>query len=337
MSTHRRATGVTIVAVAVALALAGLTAGCGVVGTATDEYRGGSEPGYAPVAAPEESVSSDGELAYDESTGVKGDVATGVAETDRLIIRSKTVRLEVESTTDAVDEIRVLARANDAIITGLQVATDTEGPIYRYDAQGYSVGDGIGLRGWVTVRVPAASFEAFVEKVAELGTVKYQAEDAEDVTQQHVDLSARLENLRAEEARLREFFDAATKVEEMLSIERELARVRGDIESLDAQVTYLERQAAMATVTIELTEPQPIVRPDGDTWGFSEAITSGIRGAANVVTFGIALLIATAPLWLIALIAFFIIRAIIRRRHRVQTPPSETGSAADDVTRDSGA
>ena len=48
----------------------------------------------------------------------------------------------------------------------------------------------------------------------------------------------------------------------MLAIERELARVRGDIESMTAQLTTMERQAAMATLTIELVEPKPIVRPD---------------------------------------------------------------------------
>ena len=127
-------------------------------------------------------------------------------------------------------------------------------------------------------------------------------------------MSARLANLRAEEARLRTFFDDAKNVSEMLAIEQELSRVRGEIESLDAQVKYLERQAAMATVTIELTEDKPVVRPEGESWGFIEAITTGIRGAANVLTFAITFLIATAPLWIAALAAFFVVRAVIRRR-----------------------
>ncbi|MBN2841208.1 MAG: DUF4349 domain-containing protein [Coriobacteriia bacterium] len=303
------------IALGVALVLmAGLMAGCGFGGgTATsDEYRGDDGVyGEMPAQAPPEVYA---EEEYDAAVGSKGDVAN-VAEADRMIIRSKTVRLEVESTQDAVAEIRTIARDSGGIITGLQVATDTESPIYRYDENGYATGDGAGLRGWVTVRVPADSFEAFVDDIVGLGTVKYQAEDTEDVTQQHVDLSARLGNLRAEEVRLREFFDAATKVEEMLAIEAELSRVRGEIESLDAQVKFLERQAAMATVTIELVEPRPVVRPTGDTWGFLDAVTSGFRGAADLISFGIAALIATSPLWILGLIAFFVVRAILRRRH----------------------
>jgi len=153
-------------------------------------------------------------------------------------------------------------------------------------------------------------------EVSKLGTVRSQSESSDDVTQEHVDLSARLENLRAEEARLREFFDAAKSVEDMLSIERELARVRGEIESLDAQVSYLERQAAMATVTIELTEPASIVRPGGDDWGFRDAITAGIRGAAQVLKVLIVVSITVAPYALVGLLAFFGIRALVRARRR---------------------
>lgn len=326
---------------AVTLALLGaLAAGCGLAGnTASEDFvRGdGAAPMEAPPAYTSPEYGLETQEANDSSAGSKGDAAVGVAEEDRMIIRSKTVRLEVESTADAVTEIRTIARTRNAIITGLQVATDDEGPVYRYDAQGYSLGDGAGLRGWVTVRVPAADFEAFVDDISALGTVKYQAEGTDDVTQQHIDLSARLENLRAQEARLREFFEKATKVEEMLSIERELARVRGDIESLDAQVKYLERQAAMATVTIELVEPKPLVRPTGDTWGFGDAITTGIRGAAGVLTFGLSFIIATSPVWGLGIVVFFVARTIWRRRrrtHQAAAAGAEVPPAAEDQTTD---
>ena len=120
--------------------------------------------------------------------------------------------------------------------------------------------------------MPSDSYEDFIADVAKLGAITYQSEATSDVTQEHVDLSARLENLRAQEARLREFFAAAKDVKEMLAVEQELGRVRGDIESLDAQVTHLERQAAMATVSVELTEPRAVVRPEGSSWGFTEAM-----------------------------------------------------------------
>ncbi len=250
---------------------------------------------------------------------------------ERLIIRTKTLRLEVEKTTDAMDEIRKLTGTHSGTVSDLQVATDGDEPLYRYNENGYPEGDGTALRGWVTVRVPTDEYEDFVVAVAKLGLVKFQSEAASDVTQEYVDLSARLENLRAQEVRLREFFEAAKDVKDMLAVETELGRVRGEIESLDAQVTYLERQAAMATITVELTEPRDVVRPGGGSWGFVEAITTGVRGAAALMTGLLTFLIASAPLWIVGLVLFFVIRAVLRRRRvmagRTQVPTNPSTAA----------
>ncbi|MCG6568434.1 DUF4349 domain-containing protein [Tessaracoccus sp. ZS01] len=288
-----------VVGAVVALLMTLLLAACaGGDGATVDSPAGGPAPdaGGGSVGMPQK----DG----DEDSGGG----------DRLIIRSKVLRLEVESTPDAVTKIRDLARSHEGTVTDMQVATDTDEWLYRYGEDGAPAGDGSALRGWVTTRVPAETYEDFLAEVAALGVVKFQSEATSDVTQEHVDLSARLDNLRAQEVRLREFFDAAKDVKDMLAIETELSRVRGEIESLDAQVTYLERQAAMATVTIELVEPRAVVSPGGESWGFGEAITDGIRGAAGLLTGLLTLLIATAPVWLVALVLFFPLRAYLRRR-----------------------
>ena len=317
------------------LLVAGALAGCAKSSEESTTDQVGRVTGGVPTVAESAAVSQNLAVADQSSLGT-GTSAGTTAETDRMIIRTQTLRLEVDETPAAVEALRGIAEANAAVITDLQVATETDGWLYRYDQYGYAVGDGAALRGWMTVRVPAESLDAFVEAARALGTVKYQAEDTEDVTEQHVDLTARLTNLQAEEVRLRGFFDAAKNVTDMLAVETELNRVRQEIESMQAQITYLERQAAMATVTIELTEKQPVVSPDGEDWGFKDAITAGFRGAAEVITFLIAFLIATAPLWITAIVVFFIVRAIVRRRRakRVRTAgaASADSPSADDQT-----
>lgn len=303
------------VVVTLALLLAALVAGCSAgSGSTTEEMPGvehapgvGGDSGALPEEDRDEDAAGDG---------------------DRMVIRSSTLRLEVESTAEAVTSIQDLARSFEGTVVTMQVATDADQWIYRHDERGDLVGDGTALRGWVTVKVPTDSYEDFVAEVADIGTVRFRSEATDDVTQEHVDLSARLENMRAQEVRLREFFEAAVKVEEMLAIEKELGRVRGEIESLDAQVTWLQRQASMATVSVELTEPRPVVRPDGESWGFVEAVTSGIRGAAQLMTVALTLIIASSPVWLAALILFFPIRALIRRRRATPgaTPEPESTS-----------
>ena len=325
------------VVLALALALIAGAAGCAAVQEYSDVAKdaGISSPELGAPTATE----SDGGMAYAPDAGVaesaplpSGDVARGIAAEDRLIIRNKTLRLEVEAVNDAIDSIRAVAKKHEGVITNMQVASDTEGPIYRYEDTG-SPSDGAALSGWITVRVPVDTFDAFVAEVSKVGTVKYQAESSDDVTQEHVDMKARLDNLRAEEKRLREFFDKAKNVSEMLAIEQELSRVRGEIESLDAQVQYLERQAAMATVTIDLSEPADIIRPEGEDWGFGDAITTGFRGAAVAIKILIVVVIALAPYIAIGVGLFYLIRFIVRRRRArkaartttdeptVQTPP----------------
>lgn len=239
------------------------------------------------------------------------------ADGDRMVILTQTLRLEVDSTPDAIDAVRELADKHSAIVTNMRMAND-DGWIYDSPASGDAA-----LRGWVTVRVPTDGLAGLVADATELGKVVYQAETSDDVTQEHVDLSARLENLRAQEARLRELIGQAANVEETLAVEQEMWRVRGEIESLDAQVKYLERQAAMATVTIELTEAGAVVT----NWGFGEALRTGIRTAAAVLAFVITFLIASSPLWLLGLAAAYVVRRV-RRRSREQRDRTPTASSA---------
>lgn len=233
-------------------------------------------------------------------------------DVDRLVIRTQTMRFKVASTSESIDAVREIAGQHSAIVANMWMASDNA---WIYDSPS---GTSTVLRGWVTVRVPAEDVDAFVAAVSELGELVYQEETSDDVTQEHVDLSARLENLRAQEQRLRELAAQAADVQETLSVEREMWRVRGEIESLDAQIKYLERQAAMATVTIEFTEDGPVVARDS---GLRAAFRNGVRAAAEMLAFVITFVIATSPLWLLGLGIFFAVRAIRRRRRLTAGQP----------------
>ena len=325
-SGSRRILAVLVAVVLVALLLA--TAGCGLAARQAEESADVSVSAPVPAESPDflGAPSTDAGGAKSEPYSPAGDVAANVADAHRLVIRTKSLRVEVKDVPKSVESIRAIAAARKGTISALQIASDVDGPIYRYDEKtGTQSG---ALSGYVTVRVPVAEFESFVAEVSKLGTVRSQSESSDDVTQQHIDLAARLKNLQAEEVRLRDFFDAAKDVKDMLAIEQELARVRGEIESLDAQVKYLERQAAMATVTIELTEPGSIVSPSGDDWGFRDAVTTGIRGAAQVFKVLIVVTITVAPYGLAGLLAFFGIRALLRARRRRTQSPQPSGPDA---------
>ncbi len=260
--------------------------------------------------------------------GAGPDAAT-IPPDERYVIRTLGIRLQVEEVEPAVEQVRDAVDAANGMVIAVQVSSD-DAPIYRYEA-GDAFSDGTPLKGYVTARIPPEELDGFVEAVADLGTVVRQAEDESDVTQEHLDISARLDNLRAQEERLRQLFDRAEEVEDMLAIERELARVRGDIESFEARLAFIERQAAMATVTVELVGRQAVVAPPGDDWGFVSAIRTGIRGFVHTINAIIVFSLSAVPIIVVALIAWLVVRTIVRARQRQRdrrgghTPADESG------------
>lgn len=320
--TYRFRRGAAII-LSLAIVLAASTAGCGVIDTASENASVSDIGAPTSMAGPDASVSEErAAVGADQSVaaepGATGVDAAAVPQADRLVVRTAGLRLDVDDVEASVEDVRAQAERSGGMVTDVQVSTNVDIPVYRYDAQG-TLSDGAALSGWITVRVPADSYDEFVAAVKELGSVVRESESESDVTQQHIDLQAQLDNLTAQEVRLREFFEQATDVEDLLAIEQELTRVRAEIDSLEAQIAFLERQAAMSTVTIELVGPQPVVSPAGESWGFLEAITAGIRGAAQVIKFAIAFVIATSPVWALALVVGLVVRVIVRRRRAARS------------------
>ena len=320
-SRNPRTTRWVLTAVIIATAL--ILSSCGLTGTTSVEDESVSEPYVGPTAG-DGTLESAEEYSRDsvaiapvppDQPGGTGADASTVPPDERYIIRTVGIRIEVDDVEKAVEDVRREVSKVEGMVTTVQVSTDEEIPIYRYEATG-SLADGAPLSGFLVVRVPPEDVDAFVDAVAGLGKVQRQAEDESDVTQEHIDISARLETLKAQEARLRELFDEAGTIEEMLAVEQELTRVRAEIESLTAQLAYLERQAAMATVTIELASKPPVVSPVGSDWGFLDAITRGIRGLATTINTLIVVVLSALPLLAIGGVVVLGVRWAVRRRHR---------------------
>jgi hypothetical protein len=107
----------------------------------------------------------------------------------------------------------------------------------------------------LTLRVPATQLSSMLEQVRRLGRVTQEQLTSEEVTEQVVDLEARLRNARATEQRLIAVLNNRTgKVSDILQVEREIARTRENIERMEAQRQNLLRRVELATVTVTLTE-----------------------------------------------------------------------------------
>jgi hypothetical protein len=106
-----------------------------------------------------------------------------------------------------------------------------------------------------SLRIPATELDSAVEDLKTLGHVENESQSGEEVTQQHTDLVARLKNSRETEQRFRTILEERTgNVVEVLQVEEGIARVRGDIERMEAEQKTLENRVGFATVELQLTE-----------------------------------------------------------------------------------
>ena len=106
-----------------------------------------------------------------------------------------------------------------------------------------------------SLRIPAPQLVAAVAELKALGRVEAETQNGEEVTQQHADLLARLKNSRETEQRLQDVLRTRTgKVKDVLEVEGEIARVRGEIEQMEAEQQTLEHRVNFATIDLKLAE-----------------------------------------------------------------------------------
>jgi len=114
----------------------------------------------------------------------------------------------------------------------------------------------------LSIKIPSEKLDSFINEVSNLGKVTYKSTSSRDVTEQIIDIDARIKNLIALRARYRELLNKANTVEEMISIEKELAKIQIEIDSIEGRKRSLVDQVAMSSVNLTL-EQETIYGPLG--------------------------------------------------------------------------
>lgn len=176
------------------------------------------------------------------------------------------------------------------------------------------------------VRVPAEGFESLIEKVRGLALrVTSELVSGEDVTEEYMDIQARLRNLEASEAQFLKIMEQAVKIQDVLDVQEQLERVRGEIERVEGRKKYLEQSAALSTLTIYIAaeeEALPTLNPQ-DKWRPKAVLKSAARGFVRTLQALANLVIRLAifvPIWLpIVLVARYLWRRYKRRKAAAAT------------------
>lgn len=180
------------------------------------------------------------------------------------------------------------AHSRDIVYTGSMTlaATDAEDTMTRIQGVAEALGGFLGK--WeaqvITIRVPVAQFNTALDHIAALGTVRDKQIGAVDVTDQLRDLDARIANAETMRKRLADLVERSGKMEELLKVEQELARVTEQLERLQALRVSLSESAAFSTLAVRVIEAQPTPKPtfaQGMPFAWINTVGSEIRSGRS--------------------------------------------------------
>jgi hypothetical protein len=212
--------------------------------------------------------------------------------TERKIIREGTISFE---TNDAAETSQRIAKA----------VADYKG----YITEDIITDQSYQIEHRVTIRIPAAKFDTLLATIAQgVDALKTKNVTSKDVTEEYVDVESRIKTKKELEARYQQLLQKATKVEEMLAIEREMGTLRTDIESIEGRLRYLKDRVAFSTLTIIYYETPAA------SFGFLGKLGVALGdGWNNLLEFLVAV-VSVWPLWL--LIAGFTLLLLRYRRRK---------------------
>ena len=276
-------------------------------GSAYNDYEYEADDSMAPaMEAPSNfgfsrSKSEVSEAMMDDSGNGGVDTNNDVDDINRMIVRTGYFSITVKDVPSAVDSINKYAEANGGYVVSSKIEEVGIAPIAT-----------------VKIRVPAEMFDEGVGTIKSMGVVKSESVEGKDVTEEYVDLEARLDNFKATEEQYLEIMKQAKDVEDILNVQEYLSDIREVIERTEGRMKYLRESASMSTITIYLAtdaDNLPVVN-ESEKWEPIAVFKSSLRGLLEVaksVSYLAIWFVVYIPLWALILFVIWGTRKIWRK------------------------
>lgn len=231
-------------------------------------------------------------------SAVSGVGALPSARVDARIIRTADLSVEVEKSgfQDAFERAQLVAQKYGGFVVSSSVWGEKS------------------KSGNLLLRVPSKTYESAMADLSGLGTIDSQSSGSQEVTDQFIDLNARLRTWQAQQNVLLRLMDGANSISETMTVQRELQQVQFQIEQIKGQLRVLRDQTAYATIALELHEPgavKPV--PGTDKPSLSAAFQQALAGFLSIVSLVIVGLGYLIPISLLALVAWFVVKRLTTR------------------------
>lgn len=314
---------VSVVVLIVVLAAAAGVSGCGAENEVTTTAAGATRTtaaATATTAAPAPAYDrGDGEGAPVQVAGSgysEESAASATTPGGALAALEGTSGQKVIS--DALVEIEVEAGKFEAVFDQALLLADRYGG-YLVSSASYAAAEGSGMRsGSIAIRVPATSFTKALADAGKLGVVKNRQVQTQDVTEEYVDLQARIANSDAHVKALLALLAKAKTVDDILQVQQVLTSAQQQLEELKGRLRYLDEHTSYSTLTMSIYEAGVILTASTGEWGFTQALKDAVRNlvqAVNAIVRGLGVVVPILViLAIIAYIVYRIWRAAARRR-----------------------
>ncbi|BAJ76187.1 hypothetical protein MTES_3223 [Microbacterium testaceum StLB037] len=247
--------------------------------------------------------------------GARGEAAPGASDTTtREIIANGSATIEANDVAAAVTQISDAATSVGGYVESSQVGGSSgvvplEGDTVRESANGDP------STAWVTVRIPADKLSSVMDRLSAVGTVTASSVSRSDVTDQAVDLRARVTAGEASVARLTELMSQAASVSDLITAESALAQRQAQLDADRQQLTLLETQVSMSSLSVQVVPATATV--SADPAGFGDGLLAGWNGlvaALNGVVIGLGFLLPWIAVAAIVGAVVWAVRRVLRRR-----------------------
>lgn len=234
---------------------------------------------------------------YEESASLAPDQMVNNAQGSKLQ-KNGSINLLVEGIDDAVDDLKAVNGMFGGVITNI-----------------YDSGRGNDRSVSITVKVPVDKFETYYEELRKIeGEVTYANVSTLDVTEEYIDITSRLSNLKSTEVQLVKILEKAESVTDILAVQRELNTVRGEIESYEQRKRYFDTQTDYSYITVSFSLDKTGLNVAQDEWKPWGEVKAAVKSLIEVLKAFVNMIIWIVIFSPVVLIPFFVIKYLVKRR-----------------------
>lgn len=230
---------------------------------------------------------------------------------ERKIIRNADLTLEADVPEESLQKITAIAESRGGFVIESQASSSSSDVTKR---------DIVTL----TVRVPAEKFTESLEEIRKVSNrVVLENIKGQDVTEEFVDVEARLKTKKALEEQFLEIMKQSKTVADTLNVQKELATVRGEIEQIEGRKRFLENQTSLSTIKIRLQTPTAFANSSGFFYQLKQSFSSGFSGAMSFVLFFVSAIIALLPFFILVVLPIYLLIRYLLKKRKKQKAASE--------------